>query len=92
MKTLKEGVTVHDLRRLGYKVQVLHNRVMDRSGRYPIVEPRGGNTVILLYNKKRTRLIGTGFMYCSNEENYNRKTGVQYALSNLLNDIAEVVL
>lgn len=77
-------MTVHDLRKKGYKVQVLHNRVFDRKGRKPVIEPRGGNTVVLLYNKKRTKLLGTGFMYCSKDENYNRKTGVQYALNNLL--------
>ena len=77
-------MTVHDLRKKGYKVQVLHNRVFDRKGRKPVIEPRGGNTVVLLYNRKRTKLLGTGFARCNSEDNYNRKLGVKYALDNLL--------
>lgn len=80
------GLTVHNLRKNRYNVQVLHNRVYDRTGQNSVLVPTGGSTVVIIYNKQRSRIVGVGYARCKPNENYSRKLGVQYALENLPED------
>ena len=77
------ALTVHALRKKKYRVQVLHNRLFDRTGKKPVLLPCGGSTTVIVYDKHCTKILATGFTRCRSNENYNRKLGVATALDNL---------
>ena len=74
--------TVHDLRKLGCKVRVLHNRVYDNELMCQ-ESARGGSTLVAVFlPKQQMGFIGTA--KCSPADNYNRKLGVKIALGRAL--------
>jgi len=74
-------ITVHELRKLGYKVSVHHDRnIVNRNGNLEF-DPRGGNTVVTLVNDGD---IVIGRAACSKKDNYSKKLGVRIALGRLL--------
>ena len=77
------SLTVHALRKKKYRVQVLHNRLFDRTGKEPVLLPCGGSTTVIVYDKHCTKILATGFARCHSKMNYNRKLLVAAALDNL---------
>ena len=77
--------TVHDLRKMGYKVKVWHDRhfVYDNVGRIYDYDCRGGMTEVEIYDHN-TQCGYIGLATCSNKDNYNRKIGVKIALGRAL--------
>jgi len=65
---------VKELRQLGYKVRVIHNRVMVGDKPYP----RGGHTVVEITTPDQKELYGVA--RCSDEDGYNKKLGVKIAI------------
>lgn len=74
-------MTVHDLRKSGYKVRVLHCRRDDERvlGEF---HPKGGETVIQITTPDGEELEGRA--KCSKKELYNKRVGVQVALGRAL--------
>lgn len=72
---------VHDLRKAGYKVRVLHFRVHDDRV-LGDVHPKGGETVIQITTPDGMNLEGRA--RCSEKELYNKRVGVQVALGRAL--------
>ena len=68
-------ITVGMLRKLGYKVAVLHKRHYDNNG---IKKPKGGKTVIIIDIPHNEHFEGVAV--CCNSDNYNKKMGVRIAL------------
>ena len=73
-------MTVHDLRKAGYKVRVLHFRNQDDRSLYA-VHPKGGETVVQVTTPE-------GFNYessarCSDKDLYNKRIGVKVALGRM---------
>lgn len=66
---------IHELRKNGYKVRVIHGRITGSNGQ---ISPRGGTTVIELTNPKGKTVIAKA--ECSKKDNWNRKVGNQIAL------------
>jgi hypothetical protein len=76
-------ISVHDLRRVGYKVRVLHNRKYVKGSMSCEYCPRGGSTEITVFDPVRQfGFVGTA--RCNECDNYNRKVGVRIALSRAL--------
>lgn len=69
---------VHDLRKAGYKVRVLHFRNDNGNG----VSAKGGETVIQITTPDGQELEGRA--KCSDKERYNKRVGVQVALGRAL--------
>lgn len=75
-------MTVHQLRKLGYKVKVWHTR----NGSYDYLEqfdPRGGMTEVEVYDMNAQQSY-LGIAQCSDKDNYNKKLGVKIALGRAL--------
>lgn len=76
-------MTVHDLRKAGYKVRVLHFRRRDERFLNDVYLPKGGETVLQVTTPE-------GYNYesrarCSDKERYNKRVGVQIALGRMFN-------
>lgn len=79
-------LTVHELRKRGYKVRVIHSRVYyyehycaKGNG---VLQQKGGNTHVEITTPDNINISGTAF--CSDKDNYNRKLGVKIALGRAL--------
>lgn len=72
---------VHDLRKAGYKVRVLHCRRRDERT-LTQVDCKGGETVIQITTPDGQDLEGRA--KCSDKERYNKRVGVQIALGRAL--------
>ena len=79
-------LTVKELRNLGYKVRVRHNRAYcnkcNCGAIHPRILPTGGFTEVALY--KGDKLLGNEKAVCHKKDNYNKKLGVRIALGRLL--------
>ena len=75
--------TIHKLRKEGYKVRVIHERiyktVLHFGGDIHEVSPRGGTTIVELTTPGGERST-IGVAECSTSDNYNRKDGSSKAL------------
>ena len=70
-------MTVHQYRKNGWKVRVLHFRNFQFGSDQPL--PRGGRTNIELTTPdKKSTVIGVAL--CCDDDNYNKKIGVRIAL------------
>lgn len=77
---------ISDLKKLGYKVTVVHNRRMefdwdsfDENGQYgQLILPKGGATNVVLEKDGR---VYDGMALCSDKDNYCRATGRTVALA-----------
>lgn len=84
-------MTVHDLRKCGYKVRVLHHRCVDGNLVGHIhqvlatqdgnVDATGGMTVVQITTPNGIELEGRA--KCSNKDRYDKKLGVKVALGRL---------
>jgi|688.fasta_scaffold278079_3 hypothetical protein len=74
-------MTVHDLRKSGYKVRILHFRVHDDRSLGEVF-PKGGETVVQITTPDGQDLEGRA--KCSNKERYNKRVGVQVAIGRAL--------
>jgi hypothetical protein len=79
--------TVHQLRKLGYKVTVHHTRNEIEKNRFCgmtyELDPRGGHTHIEVYDMaEQNSYIGEAL--CSEKDNYDKKLGVRIALGRAL--------
>jgi hypothetical protein len=82
-------MTVQQLRNMGYKVKVLHNRLYNGYHAWQvgsrihidgITEPdsKGGSTHVIIDSPTGEHFQGLAI--CSKKENYNKKMGVRIAL------------
>lgn len=84
-------MTVQQLRNMGYKVRVLHNRLYngyhkwqvgakDSAKNYGPLDPdsKGGSTQVIIDSPNGEHFQGLAM--CSKKENYNKKMGVRIAL------------
>ena len=74
-------MTIHDLRKAGYKVRVLHFR-NDHDSILGEFHPKGGRTVVQITTPDGQNLEGRA--NCSKKERYNKRVGVQVALGRAL--------
>lgn len=83
-------LTVHELRKQGYKVRVQHNRCegyAEVTGK-PALLSKGGTTVVTVETPGEfplDRAVGTAA--CHPNENFNRKRGVRIALGRALKQL-----
>jgi hypothetical protein len=77
-------MTVHDLRKNGYKVRVLHFRKWDDRVLAELY-PKGGSTVVQITTPEGENFQATAL--CSNEDRYNKKIGVKIALGRIKNKL-----
>jgi hypothetical protein len=80
-------LSVHNLRRMGYKVKVWHTRneiEKQHFGGFSYeLDPHGGMTEVEVYDMDDQKsYVGTAL--CSDKDNYCRKTGVKIALGRAL--------
>ena len=86
-------MTVQDLRNIGFKVRVLHNRLYNGYHKWQVgssrdrasfsgipIEPdsKGGSTEVVIDSPDGKHYQGVAI--CSKKENYNKKLGVKIAL------------
>ena len=84
-------MTVQELRKQGFKVRVLHNRLYNGYHKWQVgdrehaknygpldPDPKGGSTEIVIDSPTGEHYHGTAI--CSRKENYNKKMGVRIAL------------
>ena len=78
-------LSVHNLRKMGYKVKVWHDRnyTYDNYGRPLEFESRGGMTEVEVYDMNSQESY-IGLSTCSPKDNYCRKMGVKIALGRAL--------
>lgn len=77
-------LTVENLRKMGFRVKVRHNRErMVYSDTYVEVSPYGGFTEVEIYDFSTQQIYG-GAAYCSKKDHYCRKLGVRIALGRAL--------
>lgn len=65
---------VERLRKAGFKVRVMHHRLMNLDG----IKARGGKTVVEITTPNGETLVGMA--RCSRNENFNKRLGVRIAL------------
>lgn len=80
----KKQHTVESLRKEGYRVAVMHERLEDANRN---ILPRGGTTLVLVSPPDRPSKTYFSFAYCSDKDNYNKKVGVSIALGRLMSGI-----
>jgi hypothetical protein len=84
--------TISQLRKKGYKVQVLHSRPVAYQqridGSVRVFAPKGGVTVINITTP--TGHTVTGAARCSEKETWNRKMGNQIALGRAINQLTDI--
>ena len=68
--------SVYHLRKLGYKIRVLHHRRKRRKK----LNPKGGRTEVQITAPNGAEMVGVA--NCYSTDNYNKKTGVKIALEN----------
>jgi hypothetical protein len=74
-------MTVHDLRKNGYKVRILHHRKSDNRV-LGAVKARGGMTVVQITTPDGVDLEGQS--KCSDKDLYDKKLGVKVAIGRAL--------
>lgn len=74
-------MTIHDLRKNGYKVRVLHHRKHDNRI-LGAVKAKGGMTIVQITTPDGQDLEGRA--RCSNKDLYNKKLGVKVAVGRAL--------
>ena len=72
-------MTVHELRKAGYKVGVFHIREHINEKH---LSPRGGSTMVHITTPDNEELHGVA--NCSKHDNYNKKLGVRIAIGRAL--------
>jgi hypothetical protein len=82
--------TIKELRQKGYKVRVMHSRHYDTkhkvSGTVLELSARGGSTTIELTTPDKQHSV-FGKAVCSNQDNFNRKTGNSIAIGRALKEL-----
>jgi hypothetical protein len=77
-------LTVHELRKRGYKVKVNHTRRLEiKSWQKDVFSPRGGVTEVIISDNSGS-ILGAAAAQCSKKDNFNRKRGVRIALGRAL--------
>lgn len=69
-------VSVHNVRQMGYSVDIHHVRNYDKNG---VISCRGGITEVDIY-KNFVLASYRGVSLCNDKDNYNKKLGVRIAL------------
>jgi len=77
-------LTVHDLRKQGYRVTVIHNRHMSSPNYFgkTILKTKGGLTEVVIESNEQ--VMCRGHAVCSDKDDYNKKLGVRIALGRAL--------
>lgn len=71
--------TVEDIKRLGYKIKVYHDRLKDSTGR---ILPRGGSTTVeITDNHGHTSF---GHAKCHEKDNFMKRIGIMIAIGRAL--------
>lgn len=73
--------TVESLRKMGWRVRVMHHRKYTPSG----INARGGKTVVEVTLPDGRDLVGIS--RCSRSENFDKRLGVRIALNRILSKI-----
>lgn len=73
-------ISVDDLRNLGYKVKVFHDRIKNKNGE---LSPKGGKTRVFLTDHNGN--TAEGIAKCSTLDGFSRKLGVRIAIGRALN-------
>lgn len=82
-------LTVHDIRRLGLKITIVHNREIGANNQ---VLARGGVTQITIVSPYVRDVVIMSDARCRPDENYSRKIGVQTAINRInLNTLRELL-
>ena len=96
-------MTVHELRKQGYKVRVIHAREKAYyliktqleesyeffySLRYAGISAKGGKTIIEISTPDGKETFGIA--YCHPQDNYNKKEGVKQALARAFENLNHV--
>ena len=78
-------LTVQNLRKMGYKVKVWHDRnfIFDSRTLTDCFDPHGGMTEVEIYDMN-AQTSYVGLATCSDRDNYCRKLGVRIALGRAL--------
>ena len=77
--------TVHELRKRGFKVRVMHRRQYDNYSQHMRVLMNGGTTIVNVTDPMgHTR---TGEAICSVHDQFNRKLGLRIALGRALKQL-----
>lgn len=83
-------MTVQELRNMGYKVKVLHNRLYNGLYKWQVsnkpvacyspieADPKGGSTQVIIDSPSGDHF--DGIAVCSKQDNYNKRLGVRIAL------------
>jgi len=71
-------MNVEQLRKSGYKVRVIHARLIAAGG----ISERGGRTIVQVRTPEGQELEGVAV--CSTKDNFNRRMGVKIALGRAL--------
>lgn len=83
-------MTIKNLRQSGYKVRVMHSRYYDDIQRIGGIEkritPKGGSTRIQITTPNK-ELTEEGFSECSNQDLFNRRTGISIALGRAIKEL-----
>lgn len=80
-------LTVHELRKQGYKVQVRHNRCYEEPNQFgkAVLSSKGGATEVLVTTPGEFPMTSVvGVAECSPQDNFDRKRGVRIALGRAL--------
>lgn len=86
-------LTVHELRKRGFKIRVQHNRCFEYRkkgvGREFAAKPlsKGGATEVLITRPKQDAISAIGIAECSPNDNFDRKRGVRIALGRALKQL-----
>lgn len=75
MTTLPNNPTVHEMRKAGYKVRVIHQREKNPD---QTLASKGGKTTVEITTPEGVEL--RGIAQCSKKEGFNRKKGLRIAI------------
>lgn len=68
---------LRDLQDRPYHIRVFHSRVLDENG---VPSARGGSTTVVLQSHKHGRELAAATAYCSDKDNFCRRTGRNVAI------------
>lgn len=71
--------TVTDIKNLGYKIKVYHNRISNKDGS---ISPKGGLTVVEITDNYGTTHIGKA--KCHENDNFVKRIGLMIAIGRAL--------
>ena len=78
--------TVQQLKDIGYKVKVIHDRIINGG----IIQPKGGLTKVFITDNNGHTC--EGISKCSLKDNFNKRLGLSIAIGRALNSEEQYVI